>query len=273
MAGFNLFKGIFGGKKYYGSKPIVPESPDATNALSKAIDGNLRNMPKAQEMTTAVNDFNQNEVLNLLRRAIPDYDEITQTASSTIASQLRGEIPQGVQDQIQNSAAASALSGGFGGSGVHKNLVARDLGLTSLEMTNRALGSAQSWIQHQRQTLPGTLDVTSMFVSPAMAWDNEQLNFQRNWLQAKIDAAPDPVARGAFDTEMQILGMALSAYSGGSGYQNTHKPQEVYSGGGGGKESVAGSDGGWRFNIGNYGAGKEGGQGGKWYWGKNPGKG
>lgn len=52
-------------------------------------------------------------------------------------SYLRGEIPQDVRDQIGRSSAFRALSGGYAGSPMASALTARDLGLTSLDLTKR----------------------------------------------------------------------------------------------------------------------------------------
>jgi len=53
------------------------------------------------------------------------------------SSFLRGEIPADVQALVKNNAAETSLFGGFNGSQMGRNLVARDLGLTSLDLIGR----------------------------------------------------------------------------------------------------------------------------------------
>ncbi len=217
MAAGALFTGIFGGgSDIYGSKPITP---DLGASAAKAISANQTNLPGAEKLATSTNTFNQDEMMRMLRKAVPFYDQLQSKTRSIIDSQLSGQIPQDVQNAIERSGAARAIAGGYGGSGMHGNLVARDLGLTSLDLTQRGLDSASKWLsQTASMNMPqNQFNLSSMFISPEM-------QFNRDTLEAGIAAAPDPSARGAFDTEMGILGMAASVYSGGAGYTNYNKP-------------------------------------------------
>src|SRR6266481_5700889 len=103
----------------------------------------------------------------MLRTAIPNFDEIQQTAGGNITSMLKGEIPQDVQDQITNSVAGRNLGLGTAGSGFGRDLVARDLGITSLNLTEKGLSSAESWIAtSERMLSPAMATYTNMFVTP-----------------------------------------------------------------------------------------------------------
>ncbi len=72
---------------------------------------------------------------------------------------------------------------------------------------------------------------SSMFISPEM-------QFNRDTLAAGIAAAPDPAIRGAFDTEMGVLGMAAGMFGSQVGYRNTYQPN--YAGSGGNMMSMSG---------------------------------
>ncbi len=230
-----LLQSLGGGSdaEIYGTKPIVPELKDSQQS---AIEANLFNLPQAEKLASGVNQFNYDELHKMLVAAIPGYEDILNQQSSLLQSQLRGELPQDVQNAIQRNSAVKSLYGGFGGSGAARNLTARDLGLTSLDLTGRALDSASRWMASTKQlSVPDQFNVASMFITP-------EQQFSRDWLKAKVDSAPDPRARGAFDTEMGFIGEVLSAYGGGAGYQGTYRP--TYDSGGSG----VGGGGGWYVN-------------------------
>lgn len=229
---FGLFQGITGGSDFYGSKPIVP---DVAEAQQKTIRANLAAITPSKQVARGVNVFQQGELQRMLKN-IPGYQDLYDQTRQLISSQLRGELPSDVQDLIKRSTAEKAVAGGYAGSQFGRNLTARDLGLTSLQLTQQGLDSASRWMASSIATqMPERFDVSSMFVPVEM-------QFGRDWLQSQIEAAPDPVQRGRFDTEMEILGMALSAYSGGSGYKSTYKPS--YS---------EGPSGGWGYGAGSKG--------------------
>jgi hypothetical protein len=257
-----LLEGLF------GSKPDVPELPalDLGKEQAKAIDNNLAAMPKAQELVSQANLFNRDQIRQMLEATIPDYGPRTDKIWKTIDSQIAGELPEDVQDFIQNKAVSRAFGSGVAGSTAGRNIVARDLGLTSLDMTQRGLSSADNWLRTSAALFsPGMMNVTSMFVSPAQqaAFDIEERNaqFQRNWMSEQIDAMPDPVLRGVHDT---IMSMAMAA--GGSTYNGNFNSSQYMGGvnqGGVGGNNFAWANGGGQdmFDDGfDYGGGGGGGQ-------------
>ena len=240
---FDLFKGLFApDEDIYGAKPEVPDWTElsAKEAQRQAIKGNIGSFDKTKKLAKKVNKFNQQQLLEMLRRGVPQYNQLVRTGSEqalslltdeNIAAMRRGEIPQDVSDAIQTSAAARAVAGGFGDTGFSRNLVARDLGLKSLDLiekgftaTQSALTSTEKWLANTAAlSTPGLFNVSSMFLTPTQQYEinarEREGAFQRNWLEAQIAASPDPVARGAFDTEMSILSSYL-----GSSYGNFNKP-------------------------------------------------
>lgn len=173
----------------------VPELKklDLGEEQKKAVTSNLGALPGAEKLATETNRFNQEALLKALREAVPDYDQITSTISSSLASQLKGELPGDVQAAVQDKAAAKGLAGGYGGSGASRNLVARDLGLTSLDVANKALDSATRWLATSKTYLTAPqFDVSTMFVNPAQqaSFDVAERNAQwnRDWLQAQKKA-------------------------------------------------------------------------------------
>ena len=96
---------------------------------------------QAEGIESRRNEFARAELRKMLGETIPGYEQAQAQRTATAQSLMRGEIPADVQEMIERSAAARAVSGGYGGSPAGRNLVARDLGRTSLDLMN--LGQQQ----------------------------------------------------------------------------------------------------------------------------------
>jgi hypothetical protein len=200
-----------------GSKPVVPDLPQLQLSAEqqKALTANLQALPRAQQIATQVDLFNQQQIDQMLENVIPNYKAITGQVSQNIAALTAGQIPTDVSQQIQRSTAAQSLAGGFAGTQAGGGLLARDLGLTSLDLTQRGLASAESWMKTASSIYqPGMFNVTSMFVTPQQmaSFDVEERNaqFQRQWMQNQIAAMPAPWAEDL----KQFVYRAMAAYSG-----------------------------------------------------------
>lgn len=81
--------------------------------------------------------------------------EFLDQQQSVISQQLAGEIPQDVQDQVERISAEKSIQSGLGQGQAARNLTARDLGLTSLDIQERGLKNAAqvSSIQGQYNAL------------------------------------------------------------------------------------------------------------------------
>lgn len=249
----SLFEGlIVGGEDFYGKRVVVPEfqQTDAAKEQRLAIQGNKMAFKKGKKLARRINVFNQAELRKMLTKGISQFKAMMEAGSQrsldllnnqSFADMLKGKIPQDVQDMLRNTAAGQAYEGGYAGAGLESGtqrsyLEARDIARTSLDLiskgsalTTNAVNSAEKWLASSKQlAVPGQYDVTTMFIGPKERIANSQLNNANQWMRdkyaAEVAAAPDPAKRGAFDSEMSILGMALSAYSGGAGYTNTYKP-------------------------------------------------
>src|SRR5882672_351718 len=89
-----------------GSKPVVPNLPtlDPATEAGKAIAGNKQNLPAAEGLVASANRFSQDQITSMLEGTIPGYKSMVASATGNIASELKGEIPKDVADQVQNSA-------------------------------------------------------------------------------------------------------------------------------------------------------------------------
>ena len=240
-----------------GKKVKVPEfnKVNTEKEQEAAIKQNIASLQSGSELATKTTAAEQTLLESQLRRSIPGYDQLISQASSNIGSALKGEISQDVQSQIQRSSAGRALSGGFGaGSGVGRNLSARDFGLTSMQIQNQGLAQAQSFIQQQRTTgMAQPFSVSSMFITPSqrinLALQENQFQYQRDMSAAQVAAQPDPMMAAIGGSLSNIGGMAL-----GSGMGSMM-------GGGGGGGQGGGGGGGFTINMGGggYGVGSGGG--------------
>lgn len=192
----DLITNVLGGT---AKKPTVPTyTPTNVPAEQQAtVAGNAGVLPATENLASQYNLFNQQQLTQMLQTAIPGYSAITSKASQNILDELSGKIPADVQGAIESSSAAKALTGGFGGSPLAGNLTARDLGLTSLNLMQQGLSSAESWTKMMDSMFaPGQFNVSSMFVSPQFTTGVTQSNtanqFGVEWLKNQLAAMPDP---------------------------------------------------------------------------------
>jgi hypothetical protein len=205
---------LIGGLLSKGSKPKVPafKPIDFAAEQKQAIQQNIGSLESATELATKTTAAEQSQLEAQLRRAIPGYDQLISQAGKNIGSALRGEVSQDVASQLQRSSAGRALSGGYGaGSGVGRNLAARDFGLTSMQIQNQGLAQAQNFIQQQRTFgMAQPFSISSMFITPgqrigAMQQQNQQ-QYGRDLQAAQVAAMPDPT--------MAAFGSAISTAGG-----------------------------------------------------------
>jgi hypothetical protein len=252
-----------------GKKVKVPQFQRVNTEKEQeaAIKQNIASLQSGTELATKTTAAEQTLLESQLRRAIPGYDQLISQASSNIGSALKGEISSDVQSQLQRSSAGRALSGGYGaGSGVGRNLAARDFGLTSMQIQNQGLAQAQSFIQQQRTMgMAQPFSVSSMFITPTqrinLSLQENQFQYQRDMAAAQVAAQPDPMMAAIGGSLSNIGGMALGSGMGGM----------MGGGGGGGGGQGGGGGGGFTINMGGGGYGVGGGGGGYYPQGRSSG--
>ncbi len=210
--------GSSGGKKLYGTKPTVP---DLESETQKAIAASLNIMPSLTRLADSYNTMSQDAMNKQFESAVPGFSDYIDTLRKTNESLLAGKFPDTVQkameDQVNRTGAAWNFAHGTQTGSFGIGRIGFERGQIPLQAFNAGLSTEGQWTQIARQRLAPSLNTSAFLISP-------QQQFQRDWQQSLINAAPDPVARGQFDTGMQVLGMVLSAYGGGPGYTGTYKP-------------------------------------------------
>jgi len=227
---------IGGGVMGAGKKVRIPafQRVDPTGEQAAAIAGNLANFEQGAELARKTSMADQSTLEAMLRRAIPGYDNIIKGQSALIQSRLSGELPSDVSRAVSQSAAGRAMGMGIGGSGLGRNLTARDLGITSMDIQNQGFTQALNFIQSQRSAgMVNPMSVSSMFVTPQqrmeMQFAQNQAEFQRNLMQAQVAAQPDPMMAAIGGSFSNIGGMLLGGAMGGG----------MGGGGGGGQQQTA----------------------------------
>ncbi len=196
-----------------GTKPTVPDVPALSlpDEQQKAIKANLAAAPGAAQLAT----LSQEQITKMMQMAVPGFTDIQSQVSGNIQSLLKGEIPTDVSQEVKRQDAGRALTGGFAGTDAASNLVARDLGLTSLGLQKEGLSSAESWIGKMEQLYsPSQAIFTGMFITPEQqfraATQERDVQYQQQWLKNQIDALPAPWAEDL----KQFVYRAMSVYSG-----------------------------------------------------------
>lgn len=165
------------------------------SGANKNAYGGIPDLPTTQGLS--------NIVSSTLNNAIPNFNNLTSTASSNIGNQLNGQVPGDVQNQIRDRAATMAVQGGMPGSSntqgsLFGNLSLRDLGLTSLDQQNQGIGNLLKLLQGYSGT-----------VAPTYGQAQEQENARSTY-----QAAPDPFAQAQ---EQERLYNKYSLQGGGGG--------------------------------------------------------
>lgn len=225
------FEGLFGiAANALRGKPDMPSynALDPQQEQKKAVEGNTAALPGIEKLASGVNAFNQQQIQKMLESSIPMYNSLKSGISSNIDSMMKGNLPKDVQDQIQNSAAARSMGSGVAGSGMGRNLVARDLGLNSLDLTQKGLSSAENWIKTMSSIeQPGMFNVSSMFLTPQQQWgmDTQERDnaFQYNWNKNLMDwqtsnkYAGANAIQGIGSTLDSAIGSYTGSYAGAKG--------------------------------------------------------
>src|SRR5687767_14147304 len=152
-----------------GEKPDVPDYTkiDLADIMRETNDANTGSITGEKNIARQTNQINYNILDDLLERSIPGYHDLRKNQSDKLTSYLNGQIPQDVADAIQRSGAAQSIAGGFGGSGMHGNLVARDLGRTSDDYVRYAMGAIPQWMQSMKSlSMPQQYLVGQNFLNP-----------------------------------------------------------------------------------------------------------
>lgn len=204
--------------EFFQRAPRVPDfNPiDVQAQQSRAIAGNAASLPALEGIAGRVNAFNTDQLQKMLEQAMPGYSKVRDKTTANIQDWLSGKVPSDVSEQVFRNAAGRSLYGGFGGSGMSRNLAARDLGLTSLDIMGKGMDAASKWIA-QAKSGTSQFDVSSMFVRPEFqaqfAAQERNSQFQRDYVKNIFDQQYSFASNWARfeDTVVQLAGTIAGA--------------------------------------------------------------
>jgi hypothetical protein len=152
----------------YGGIPAVP-APGAT--ASTAIGANAGNLNSILNLGGRVNDYSNRAAIDQLRIGLPNYDSLVAESSSNILSELQGDVPQDVVNEILQAAAERGIFTGTVGSENSNAAMLRALGLTSLDLMQRGEQNLSAAIG--RTPRGPIFDPSRMFITPGDQQDAE----------------------------------------------------------------------------------------------------
>lgn len=187
-------------------KPDVPDFnwTDLVQQQLQTAEGNLDVLPLSEQIGGDVNDFMRGERAKTLA-GVPGLEDLETQTVENLKNWLRGDLGDDLTSAVNRGSNAKAFAGGYGRSGggesgMYRNLQRRDLAGAGLglqqeatQLANQYLGGATA-----RRAIP-EWNPASMFVDPFQA---AQFNagqagrqFERDWLESRIDAQPEPWQR------------------------------------------------------------------------------
>ena len=119
-----------------GINPSINEVTSQAAAAAATLNDPKKIGEQAAKMASILNQ----KYIDQFDSAMPGYKQNMQKANDITSNYLAGKIPQDVVDQIFRSSAAKGFATGLYGGGIGRNIVARDLGLTSLQLQSAGAG-------------------------------------------------------------------------------------------------------------------------------------
>ncbi len=149
----------------------IPQVPSLTGTQGEAIGSNLANLSGLQNLAGGTNQFQQQQLLNQYIAALPGYSGLVGQGSANIASNLAGQVPQDVRNQLAIGAAERGISTGVNAPNSNAALL-RALGLTSIGLQNQ--GQSQLTEAIHRSPVAQPFDISRFFFSPQEAFQAQQ---------------------------------------------------------------------------------------------------
>lgn len=248
-SGSDPLTGLFGYQNVPGNNPNFPSGtpggynpPTTVQQLPPgALPVNAIPMPTTiqglGDLTSQINAMNRAGQTAALNARIPGAAGLEQQSSDLIGSELRGEVPIDVQQQLQNRGAEGATLSGGNASAAYL----RALGLTSIDQTQR--GEQNLTAADARNPAAPIFDPSTQLLTPAQAG---QLALGQGNLTLSQQEATDRA--NAENNRLRLEAQRLALGQGGGG-------RGGISGGGG----AAPAGGGFGPGVGSAGIGSQAG--------------
>ena len=180
--------------------------------IDESLTGMQQNFPTASALGQQFNDYYANEYQRLMQIANPNYQAQKTQYSDMISSLLGGEIPSDVASNVYRNTAGRSLFGGYSGSGLARNLTARDLGLTSLGMMQTGAGMLQN--SQSVFGSPQVYDVSQLAGFTPQQVANMRANERAQYIDLKRAAIGMPGASSVWGSGLQQIGGTMAGIGG-----------------------------------------------------------
>lgn len=137
-------------------------------------------VPRLQTFLDQLNKGSNESWQKSLQSLDPNILSSVAQLGRTTLSQLQGQIPQDVQDEIGRDSAFNALQGGYAGTGMARNLTSRDLGLSSLDMQKQGAGNLGTLFNSLGALNPSNANLASILFSPQQLLQRQDNQTQYN---------------------------------------------------------------------------------------------
>ena len=188
---------------------------DFSAASGDVVKAGLDNLPGAQQFASGVNRGAQEDLTAVLEQAIPGYSPMQATRSKQVSSFLNGELPPDVADAVFRSSTAKSLEGGYGGTPAGRNLVARDLGLTSLNLIDKGLSESARLVGST--PLPRMMQVNDVLNLTAQGGVGTRSKERTEKLDMMLGAAQAPTSSDVWAKTLTDMGGQMASGGGGGG--------------------------------------------------------
>lgn len=195
----------------------IAETPgvDIASVYGDTTRAGLAGLGGAQEFAGKANLGAYDDLTGILELAIPGYSAMKDSRAGAIGSMLKGEIPTDVSDAVHRAGASRAVAGGYGGSGMHRNLVSRDLGLTSMDILGRGFDEfARTTATTPLPRMTQASDILNVTGRDTMGLRSGERSER---LQMLLGAANAPRGQDVWAKALTDMGGQMASSGGGGG--------------------------------------------------------
>lgn len=211
------FMGADAAKKRKKELEKIAQTPgvDLGATYGDVTKAGMAGLPAANELSAGMNMGAMNSMTNVMGSAIPGWSGLQSTRAGAVGSMLRGEIPQDVSDQVFRRGASKSVAGGYGGSEAGRNLVSRDLGLTSLDILGRGMTGMESMVRSTPlPRLTQASDILNITGKDAMGLRSHERTEKLDMLLGATNA---PGSQDVWAKTMTDMGSQMASQGGGGG--------------------------------------------------------
>lgn len=167
--------------------PVLLDKPaqvDPLQVLQQLYGANKANLGNAAEQASAVNKYNFSKIQKYYNQIAPGFSQRQGELGSLVSSYAQGGIPADVQSSIQRATAQQGIQAGYGygtqgaQQGGVANLTARNLGLTSLDLSKYGISAGMQFQSNAKALLPNMTGLQDFLLNPQQVLGINQSNVQ-----------------------------------------------------------------------------------------------